>query len=205
MRAEIRNRLLEVADKKAQQAGMEGLHGFVAEACIVFEKLALALKPLETREGLIAALDSVPLDIHEERFAVPMAEHFEHLVREVLTELFSVGLKDLPPPPGGRRPLLTQELTRNICDYVLVLLGKGVDLTGCKQRAAQRFGVSYPTVQRAWKRRGEASEDATVRELVQFLRDRVVPVWITPGANAGEVIKREYKSLTEGVKTVADT
>jgi len=200
---ELRDRLLAIADAKAQSQGIDGAHEFIDKACTVFEKLALAFAPMRTRDGLVMALDRVEMSGEDKRWAIPMLEHFGHFLREALTALFETGMKDLPPVPSGRRRLLTPELASQINAYVLNLFGKNVELTVCKERAAQKFGVSYTTVQRAWRNRGEAqTENTDVGEFIKYVRNKLAEDWLLPEQSIGQIIKAEYRALAG---TVSET
>jgi hypothetical protein len=197
VKRELRDKLLEITDAEAQRRGLEGLHSFVDQACIVFQKLAEVMEPLRTREGIIGVLDRVEMTEEEEHYAVPTVKHFGHVIREALTELFELGLNDLPQAPSGRKRKLTQKLSEQICAHVLNLLGKGADLTTCKKRAAQKFGVSYTTVQRAWGKRGKTElDEIDLSELIQYVRTRLVREWIPKDAGLEQIAKSEYTTLT---------
>lgn len=174
MRPELRDKILQIADTKVERFGMTGLEDAVDKACNGFEKLALAMSPIRTRQGLVEMLDKVELTPEQEAYAVPMAEHFPHVLREIIAHLFESALKDLPPQPSGRKRSLNFEESAEVCQYVAELYAKGLDLKICKQRAAQRFGVSLSTVQRAWRQRGQNSAEVIqASEVVDFIKARL--------------------------------
>ena len=171
MRPELRDKLLQVADRKLQQFGMQSLEEAVDKACVGFEKLSLAMTPIRTRQGLIELFDRVELTEAEEIYAIPVAEHFPHVLRELIIHLFESALRDLPPQPAGRKRSLSFDESAELCSYVAELFGKLPDLKACKKRAAQRFGVSLSTVERAWRKRGENSSDVIqAAEVVDYIK-----------------------------------
>jgi hypothetical protein len=195
---ELRDRLLAIADEKAAKIGVDGLHEFVDQARTVFEKLAQYLEPMRTRDGLIAALDSLELTPEEERMAVAFAEHFGHFMREAVTTLIDLGIKELPPVPSGRRRVLTADLAQEINAYVLDLYGTNLELKKCKKRAAQRFGVSYTTVQRAWSSRSKVNSGSIdAGSFVEYIRRKLSNEWITANTNVMKLAKSEYRAIEE--------
>jgi len=197
MRREIRDEILALADAKLQERGIEGLHAFIDQGCTVFEKLAEILSPMRTRKGLLEMLDRVEMCAEEEKYAVAATKYFGHFVRECLSALLELGIKELPPAPQGRRRTLTPELAEQICSYILALYAKETEMTICKQRAAQRFGVSLTTVHRAWRNRGKVqAQEVDACELVGFVRKKLSDgSWLAQGESASAVVAAEYKSL----------
>jgi hypothetical protein len=194
---ELRDRLLAITDEKAAKIGVDGLHGFFDQVCTIFEKLGQYLAPMRTRDGLVATLDSVELTEEEQRIALGLAEHFGHFIRETVTALVDLGIKDLPPVPSGRKRVLTSELARKINAYVLHIYETNVDLKVCKKRAAQKFAVSYTTVQRAWSNRGRMQSTASdANEVVEYVRKKLLTSWLVADASILEVARQEYESWT---------
>ncbi len=205
MRPELRDKLLEVGDRKSRTMGVERFDQLADRACDVFEKLAVAFSPLRTREGLIAVLDSIELSENAEKYAIPMAEHFAHVVREVVEHLVESGLKELPPPPVGRKRALNSIESAEVCRYVAELYSKLPDLQKCKVRAAQRFGISPSTVARAWRKRGkENGEDIQISEMIQYVKIEVFPkLFVSEGA-AQAALEECKAMITDDDQRISD-
>ncbi len=199
MRPELRDKLLEVADRKSQALGATSFDQLADKACVVFEKLALSFSPIRTREGLIAALDSIEFSESSEKYAIPIAEHFGHVLREVIEHLVESGLKELPPAPVGRKHALNSIESAEVCRRVAELYAKLPDLEQCKARVAQRFGISPSTVSRAWRKRGSGSNnDIQIAELIKYVKTELFPKLFVPEGAAQAAIEECKAMIADG-------
>ena len=195
MRPELRDKLLEVMDRKSRGLGVQSFDELADKACALFEALSVAFSRIRTREGLISVLDSVELPETAERYSIPMAEHFGHVVREIIQHLVESGIKELPQPPVGRKHALNSLESAEVCRFVAELYAKLPDLQQCKKRAARKFGISPATVSRAWRKRGKVSDDdIPISELIDYVKTEVFPKLFVP-EGAAQAALEECKAM----------
>lgn len=155
MRPEARNRVLAACDELAKSAGASSFEEMVDKACVVLESLASFMGEIRTRDQAIAALDKMDATGAEEKLLlagirmVPMLARFgtKKVTKDVESNFGSF--------PTGRKPVLKGEQAMAAIEYIADLHKRGTELGTAIQRAAQRFGVGFRTVERVWNNREE--------------------------------------------------
>ena len=115
-------------------------------------------------------LDQMPeLSLLQRRLVFGTLKYSPQIIRFVLKEMSKTAEITLPEIPTGRPGMELQERSR-IVNFVGDQHKRVASLHRCMKVAAERFGVSEATVQRAWDDR-TSLDDAGFRSALKFLAD----------------------------------
>jgi hypothetical protein len=160
MRPELRDEVLAGMDAVMQVFGEKDLESAMEKTFCVLDRLHQRMSQVRTREQFAAMLDAAEVSPEEEPFIRSSLRILPGYLITQVKKLVRSGLKDLPSLPAGRKAALTPEQQADVCSFIGALFARGVSLRVCKQRAAQQFGVSVRTIERAWQHRAELATSA---------------------------------------------
>ena len=135
-----------------QYAGIPTLE----DAGKTIERLAEILHqvaPFCNRERLFETLKQQNVTAEDEMFIRGVTKNFPAIAVGFFENALPIIRKEFPAINSGRPKALTSEEERAACEYIGKLHVEGVEMKIAKQRAAQKFNVSVPTINRTWAER----------------------------------------------------
>ena len=136
-----------------QHAGIERLE----DASQLIQRFADVLlhqvMPFCNRERLVETLRQQDITAEQEMLIRGVIENFPAIVIGFFENALPMVRKEFPAVNSGRPKSLTSGEERAACEYIGKLHVEGVEMKIAKQRAAQKFNVSVPTINRTWAER----------------------------------------------------
>jgi hypothetical protein len=168
--AELREKLILKTEQVFMLAGAESYDQAMQQFGKMLEFLNSHYDPMRTKEQLRTLLDQMPEpSFMQRRLLFGVLKYLPQIMRFGLKRLAETAEFTLPEIPTGR-PGLELQIRTEIVEFVGNQHKRVPSLDRCMKSAAQKFGVSKGTVQRAWDDRASL-DDADFRSALKFLRD----------------------------------
>ena len=168
MKDETIQAVIECLERVLPQIGIPTLE----DAGTAIQRLADVLNripPFCNRERLREELAKIELSSTDEMLLRATVENFPALAVNLFEEALPIMRKEFAVINAGRPKSLTSEQQKTVCEFIGGLHVAGLDMKTAKQRAAQKFGVSVSTINRAWMERREGHKPS-VKEVLRILK-----------------------------------
>jgi hypothetical protein len=157
--AQTRDKLIAAYDEELRAAGLGTFDGFR-------QLLTEVSEPNTLNTALLAGIESVLSEMSEpspkelQRILSALKGKLRYEIRPTMVKVAKEMKDKLPRKPGGGRgAALTPEERSKACDEVAGLMRKGASYKIALVRVGSRFGVSPRTIQRAWQKRRDDSQE----------------------------------------------
>lgn len=168
MKDETIQAVIECLERVLPQIGIPTLE----DAGTAIQRLADVLNripPFCNRERLREELAKIELSSTDDMLLRATVENFPALAVNLFEEALPIMRKEFAVINAGRPKSLTSEQQKTVCEFIGGLHVAGLDMKTAKQRAAQKFGVSVSTINRAWMERREGHKPS-VKEVLRILK-----------------------------------
>jgi predicted metal-binding transcription factor (methanogenesis marker protein 9) len=135
-----------------QYAGIQTLED-AGKAIERFADILHQATPYCNRNRLIETLKQQNVTAEDEMLIRGVTKNFPAIALGLIELALPTVRKDFPALNSGRPKSLTSEEERAACEYIGKLHVEGLEMKIAKQRAAQKFNVSVPTINRTWAER----------------------------------------------------
>lgn len=171
MTDEGKRKAIALIEANFRIAGGKGWEESTSSMATFFEALAAEIRKMQTPELFMQMVDSWgPMTKKQEMMFLVALRYIPQVVRRGLCVLATSAAPLLPNPPGGRPDSLDGAQEQKVCDYVAERIRQGLSVEDAKHGAAQNFGCSVRTVERAWSRRsGEPSKSPGFEDAWEFM------------------------------------
>jgi hypothetical protein len=121
------------------------------------------------RNRLIETLKQQNVTAEDEMLIRGVTKTFPAIALGLIELALPTVRKDFPALNSGRPKSLTSEEERAACEYIGKLHVEGLEMKIAKQRAAQKFNVSVPTINRTWAER-EKGHIPSAKEILEIFK-----------------------------------